>query len=312
MRLAHYRIAAALAILAVAVFWGGVFPPTNRPALLRQVQSEPPVHDNTAWDAFCETTDCSRIPEGYTTYVLEPYTYYFPSYDLLTEQFPQIGLGFAIPRDHVEWREDGTVRRSFSGATRLRIRACCNAMLAHYGLIDADALSETAMGPGVTGWMRIYAQTWFAISDHHLGPLSDYISEDQLSYNDDFWLLSTGDLTGLRQVRRFTVLSKEPLLNGYRVRAICSTYCDIATVAFDGDGENTRPHIEMEISPNQGRATRRSAGFDRSLFRCNPEDLADGCDPAAPIFDEVPRMLGLLDTMFEMARVHPAGLDGPD
>ncbi|MEX3015835.1 hypothetical protein [Gymnodinialimonas hymeniacidonis] len=314
MRVSRFGFVITACLIGVASLCGFVTQPADQPLMQRAAVAEPVDLEAADWAEFCETTDCSQIPEGYTTYVLAPHTYYFPSNEVLSEQFPQITLGFAVPRDFVDRRADGSIRRSFSHSSRLRIRACCNAMLAHYGLIDADALSENSVGPGVSGWMRLYAQSWFAVSDHSGGLLSDFISADQRSYNDDFWLIEIGDLTGPRQVRSFTVLSKTPLLNGYRVLAHCTTYCDIETVAFEADAENTRPHVVMDINPRQGlgSAARLRPDYEWSLFRCAPEALGDGCDPAVAIFDELPRMLGLLDTMFEMAQVHPSGLTTSD
>lgn len=124
--------------------------------------------------------------------------------------------------------------------------------------------------------------------------IRSFVSNDQLSYTDDFWLLTVGEPSE-RGVRLFEFLPKRPLLNGYHVIGGCGTVCSFYTISFAETSKNKRPHESMQYITM----------FKENAFLCAPEDVENGCDPESEEFDGVLKMIDLIDDMFESATIDP-------
>lgn len=236
--------------------------------------------------------------------------YYFPNYDTLSAKPPSATYGGVRHAGTFELSDDGKrVLRSFGFAKSLIVSNCCHYLLFHYGL--AEGFPEFIGGrdgnrmPPVRVILSSYDKPFiYNQIQHHfnlvadtkeLPSISSVISESQLSYNEDFWLLNVWK-PNESGFTRFEFLSKRPLLNGYHVKGGCGTNCDFSTVSFAEQAKNTRPHVSM-----------RSITLfrERVLLCASEEDVRNGCDPASERFDSVPEMLGIIDDMFEAAKTYP-------
>lgn len=249
------------------------------------------------WEELCAIEDCSQFPQGYATYVFGSEVYYFPQ-----GTKKQAGVS---PARIVEWSDDDDIVRSFGNTTNLIVSKCCDLLLSHYGLADDfpdfPIRRGNRMPPAwtiISSYDRPHPDNTtarrFGISSTEPVSISEVIADDQASYDEDFWLLSVGEPNEIG-VRGFGLLSKRPLLSGHHVYAACGTMCTFSTLSFAEDIDNKKPHVSL----------RWMTLTKKNKFLCAPEKLESGCDPAHEVFDDVPRMLDLLDDMFEAAQVHP-------
>ena len=252
----------------------------------------------TDWDELCAIEDCSEFPVGHATYVFGPEVYYFPS-------SPKGGVRAART---VERGDDGQFIRSFGNTSGLIISRCCHWLLTYYGLAEVfpDFRADrdgNRMPPArliISSYDKPYSENkvrrHFDIKSkaNEQPSIYDVISEGQVSYNDDFWLLDVWEPND-QGVRVFEALSKRALLNGRHVYALCGSGCNFSTLSFAEDGKNKLPHITLLWLTVTGE----------NMFLCNTKDLKSGCDPSPKVFDQVPRMLGLIEDMFDAAQINP-------
>lgn len=265
------------------------------------------LQDIVTWDELCELEDCSQFPVGYSTYAIGPELYYFPLYYTLTER-PEFWYSGSVRMGRfVEPGLQNDYLRSFQYGG-LAINHCCHYLLTFYGLADSfpDFKSEEAGNRMISTQIRIsphnrpardnrFFRHFRNINSSDEPPLIDtLISPTQLSYNDDFWLLRISDHE-LPDYRYVELLSKRPLLNDRHVFARCGRGCSIHTIDLADDSETVRAHLSLSTLALTGE----------SLILCSSEDFASECDPSPDIFDDVPRMLEVIENTFEAAQVFP-------
>ncbi len=258
------------------------------------------------WQALCEITDCDQFPIGYATYAIGGDVFYFPQYDTMTEKPPDVLAGGVKTGQFFEVGAGDRLLRSFSAAPRLTISNCCHHLLAHYGL--AEGFPEFGMPregnrmPPAATILSAHdrphpdnsAQRRFAAASDEVPSIGAVIGDNQLSFNDDFWLLSV-DAPNAQDVRRFRVLSKHPLLNDRHVFGDCDTSCTFSTLSFADDAQNGRAHVSLRWMT----LTREQ------MFLCAGAEHETGCDAAPDVFDQVPAMLKTIDDMLDAARQFP-------
>lgn len=258
------------------------------------------------WSELCEVTDCRQFPVGYSTYAFGPELYYFPTMKTMTVKPPDVLSGGVKPGRFFETNEDGDLLRSVSISGGTIIANCCHHLLTFYGLADAmpmfrespDGNRMPAAWTVITSFdrprLKEATRLRLGYGDKLIPSIRDLVGESQLSYNDDFWLISFGEQSK-SGIRMFEVLSKRPLLNGHYVYGRCSTACFFRTLRLEETVDEVRPHVSLRDMRLTGE----------NMFLCSSEELAKGCDPAPENFDQVTVMLELVEQMFEAAAVFP-------
>ncbi|KIT17963.1 hypothetical protein [Jannaschia aquimarina] len=269
-----------------------------------EIEDPERLNEISEWSELCEITDCDRFPVGYHTHVFGSEVYYFPTGRTMAEK-EDFFVDPLLPGGFVEFGEDGELVRSVGLSGGLIISSCCNPLLAFYDLIDQipefrPGVSKPRINMMMPGRMSIRSRDrparenqlgWTSDYDGEAAPtMESFLSEDQPSYKDDFWLMEIGDIDS-RGFRGFGFLSKRPLLLGRHVQGGCSRICSFATVSFAETASETRPHIFL----------RYLYITDENVFLCSPEEFEAGCDPASETMDKVKTMLLVLDDMFDTA-----------
>lgn len=269
------------------------------------------LHDVKGWDEMCVIEDCTQFPDGYATYAFGPELYYFPNPSTFLERFPVYVPGGVRAGHFKEYNDEGEILRSFGPSIGLIISACCQHLLEFYDLAKDFPTFYLPRGGNRMPRTRVLIHAYndpgtdnkisrhFRITYPKNEPpaIEDVILEDQQSYNDDFWLISVSEPNKSGE-SYFGVLSKRPLLNDRHVYAQCTSGCNFHTVSFEKDANNKRIHINLLWMTLA----------EENMFLCTAETLLQGCDPASDVFDQVPRMLELIEDMFTAAQTKPQNL----
>ncbi len=256
------------------------------------------------WQELCAVEDCAQFPVGYITHRFGPDLYYFPTLGLMTEKPPGF-TGGLLPGRYVELDEENNTRRSFSDSGRFTVSNCCHYLLAFYGLAEGvpEILRDKAgvrMRSAVTGFRSHESpdaynkiNRWVDFEIEETPSIQAVIRADQPSFNDDFWLLFSGQPNekGGRELR---LLSKRPLINDRHVLATCDSLCTFATVSLEEATGGTQPHVTLKwmVVPTVGS--------------CHPGASRYGCPLSMEAFEEVPRLLAVIDEMFQAAKKKPS------
>lgn len=260
------------------------------------------------WSELCEVVDCDQFPIGYNTYVFGPEVYYFPTWTTMTVRPPSVSVGGVEPGRLKEVDANGDTLRSLRASGIASVYGCCHFLLTFYGLAEAmPVFQESPSGnrmPAARMTLSSFdrpdrynnIQRWLGDDLGAFPSVDEVLPNDAVSYNDDFWVLGSGELEG-RRFRPFRLLSKRPLLHGRHVYVACGDHCTFGTMSFAGSEAETRPHIQL-VSMLLTR---------QNMFLCSPSELQNGCNPALEIFDQVPVMLGLVEDMLAAATVFPEG-----
>ncbi len=256
------------------------------------------------WQELCAVEDCAQFPVGYITYKFGPDLYYFPTIGLMTEKPPTF-TGGLLPGRYVELDEENNTRRSFSDSGSFKVSSCCHYLLAFYGL--ATGIPKILRDS--RGHRMVSTITNFNSHDHPYGhnkigrwldfevdetpSIQAVIRADQPSFNDDFWLLYSGEPNekGGRDLR---LLSKRPLINDRHILGMCDSLCTFATVSLKEATGGTQPHITLKWMTIP------------RVKSCNPGGSSYGCPLSLEAFEEVPRLLAVIDEMFEAAKKKPS------
>ena len=264
------------------------------------------------WDDLCQATDCDQFPVGYTTHALGPEVYYFPTITTMLSRMPRSGmLGPWGYGRLVERSADGQYVRSATNARLNGVSNCCHGLLVFYGLAEAfPAFRGIRNGNRMPLALTTFESFNFPNLDSRIGginrslepfaPIEAAISPDQLSYNDDFWVLEAEDelvprLLSGNPFRSFRLLSKGPMFHGWHISVTCDALCTFRTIPFAGSETETRPHAELRSMVLTGE----------NMFLCTLEEVANGCDPSPDAMDAIPEMFEVLEDMFEAAQVFP-------
>ena len=277
--------------------------------------------DGDDWEELCAVADCEQFPEGYATWAVGTDLYYFPSFIPFSEDSY---LVYGSPRgDFVERDEEGEVLRSFEQTETLRFPSCCQHLLRHFGLIDDSpkninpnwSIGEMTPSTGflftpnagqyAIGRSNNSVLRHWGLSSHGSAPnpaFEELFPADLTSYNEDFWLLAENQPTN-GSTPHFEVISKAPLFNDRHVFVSCGISCYLDTVSFAKDSENLKPHLSL----NSFRLNLTRSGRMEDVYTCE-NDGAGGriCDFNPNTLDHAAEMLGIIEQMFELAKVRPS------
>ncbi|MEO1110022.1 MAG: hypothetical protein AAFX90_19075 [Pseudomonadota bacterium] len=256
------------------------------------------------WQELCAIEDCAQFPVGYITYRFGPDLYYFPTTRSMTEKPPGF-TGGLLPGRYVELDEENKTRRSFSDSGSFKVSACCHYLLSFYGLAEGvpEILRDsrgTKMLPTITNFNSHDRPSghnqighWLDFEVEETPSIQAVIRADQRSFNNDFWLLYSGEPNekGGRDLR---LLSKQPLINERHILAVCDSLCTFSSVSLKEATGGNQPHVAL----NRMTIPR--------VESCNPGGSRYGCPLSMEAFEEVPRLLAVIDDMFEAARKRPS------
>lgn len=256
------------------------------------------------WQELCAIEDCAQFPVGYITYRFGPDLYYFPTTRSMIEKPPGF-TGGLLPGRYVELDEENKTRRSFSDTGSFKVSACCHYLLSFYGLAGGipEILRDsrgTKMLPTIT-YFRSHDRPdkhnkidrWLDFEVEETPSIHAVIRADQPSFNDDFWILYSGE-PNEKGGRDWRLLSKRPLINDRHVLATCDSLCTFATVSLKEATGGTQPHVTLKwmVVPTVGS--------------CHPGASRYGCPLSMEAFEEMPRLLAVIDEMFVAARKKPS------
>ena len=263
--------------------------------------------DSAGWEELCEIADCDRFPIGYNTYAFGPSVYHFPTIATMTVKPPDVLAGGVKAGRFFETDINGHLQRSLSVSGGTIVANCCHYLLVFYDLADdVPQFREVDGNRMPTAWATFAsgnkphrdnkAFRYFDVPSNAQPKLDTLISENQASFNNDFWLTKSREPDEIGD-RAFHIVSKRPLLNGYHVLARCGLQgCSVNTLALaDTEGE-TRPHVSL----------RHMTLTNRDEYLCISDEHENECDPAPEVFEKVIVLLGIIEDMFEAASVYPA------
>ncbi|MDA7964780.1 hypothetical protein [Ruegeria sp.] len=256
------------------------------------------------WREMCAIKDCDQFPVGYATYASGTELYYFPLIRTMVKKPPSFTGGVSLGR-YVELDEENNTRRIFSEGGTLKVSACCHYLLAFYGLNEGvPMLLRDKAGKRMPSTITNFSpynrpghenkiDRWLDFEVEDAPSLQTVIRADQPSFNDDFWLLYSGE-PNEKGGRDLKLLSKRPLINDRHVLASCDSVCTFATVSLKEATGGTQPHITLKWMTIP------------KVESCNPGGTRYGCPLSMDAFGEVPRLLAVIDEMFEAAKQKPS------